>query len=152
MTAAAVSPKHPSLNDCLVVGPPFLIDMCTLLLRFRTHKFAMSTDIEKAFLHVQLAERDRKYTHFLWLSELDYPDSDFTIFRFRVVLFGVVSSPFMLHAALKCHLTTETSAIANDILTNLYVDNVVSGCNSETSAIEYYTEARELMSKANFNL
>ena len=48
MTVAGVSP----LNNCLVVGPPFLIDMCTLLLRFCTHKFALTTDIEKAFLHV----------------------------------------------------------------------------------------------------
>ena len=58
----------------------------------------------------------------------------------------------MLYAALRCHLTAETSPIANDILANLYVDNVVSGCSSESSAIDYYTEARELMSKANFNL
>ena len=130
-----LSSKYPSLNDCLVVGPPFLIDMCTLLLRFRTHKFLVITDIEKAFLHVQLAEEDRRYTHFLWLSELDNPDSDFAIFRFRVVLFGSVSSPFMLHAALRCHLIAETSSIAK--ISNLYVDNVVSGCICKVSAINY---------------
>ena len=78
--SCCLSSKHPSLNDCLVVSLPFLIDMCTLLVRFRTHRFALTTDIEKAFLHVRLAEEDRRYTHFLWLSELDNPDSNFTIF------------------------------------------------------------------------
>ena len=43
-----------SLNDCLMVGPPFLNDLCAILLRFRKHAFALSTDIEKAFLHVKL--------------------------------------------------------------------------------------------------
>ena len=66
------------------MGPPFLIDLCTLLLRFRSHKFALVTDIEKAFLHVQLAEGDRNYTHFLWLSKPDNPKSKFAIYRFRV--------------------------------------------------------------------
>ena len=114
-----LSPNHPSLNDCLVVGPPFLIDMVNLLLRFRTHKYALTTDIKKAFLHMQLAEEDHSYTQFLWLSELDNPNCGLTIFRFRVVLFGSDSSPFMLHTALRHHLTTETSTTASDILTNL---------------------------------
>ena len=144
--------RHPSLNDCLQTGPPFLVDLCTLLLRFRSHRIALVTDIEKAFLHVQLAEKDRSYTHFLWLSEPHNPESQFTIYRFRVVLFGSVSSPFMLHAVLRCHLTTEKSTTTSNILANLYVDNVVSGCSSETRALEYYKEARGLMSKANFNL
>ena len=146
------SPHHPSLNDCLNVGPPFLVDLCTLLLRFRTHKFALVTDIEKAFLHVQLAETDRNYTHFLWLSDPTNPESEFSIYRFKVVLFGSASSPFMLHAALHCHLTAENSNTAKDILANLYVDNVVSGCPTEACALEYYNEARSVMSKANFNL
>ena len=76
------SPHHPCLNDCLEVGPPFLIDLCTLLLRFRMYNIALVTDIEKAFLHVQLDEVDRKFTHFLWLSEADNPESDFEIYRF----------------------------------------------------------------------
>ena len=71
---------------------------------------------------------------------------------YTVVLFGLVSSPFMLHAALKYHLTTEKSTTASDILANLYVDNVVSGCSNETRALEYYKEARCHISKANFNL
>ena len=146
------SPSYPSLNDCLQVGPPFLIDLCTLLLRFRSHRFALVSDIEKAFLHVHLAEKDRSYTHFLWLSEPDNPESLFIIYRFCVVLFGSVSSPFMLHAALQYHLTVENSATASDILANLYVDNIVSGCSSEARALQYYKEARSLMSKANFNL
>ena len=38
------------------------------------------------------------------------------------------------------------------MLRNLYVDNVVTGCESEESAAAYYTTAREIMSDANFNL
>ena len=116
------------------------------------YNIALVTDIEKAFLHVQLDEVDRKFTHFLWLSEADNPESDFEIYRFRVVLFGCVSSPFMLHAALRCHLSNDQSAISNDVLANLYVDNVVSGSSTVPDALEYYHNARELLSKAHFNL
>jgi len=140
------------LNDCLEVGPPFLIDLCTLLLRFRTYNIALVTDIEKAFLHVQLDEGDRRFTHFFWLSEEDNPESSFEIYRFQVVLFGCVSSPFMLHAALRCHLSNEHSAISEDLLANLYVDNVVSGCSTVPDALKYYQNARDLMSNAHFNL
>ena len=41
-----------SLNDCLETGPPFLQHLPAILLRFRAHKFGISADIEKAFLHV----------------------------------------------------------------------------------------------------
>ena len=146
------SPNHPCLNDCLEVGPPFLIDLCTLLLRFRTYNIALVTDIEKAFLQVQLDEADRKFTHFFWLSEVNNPESKLEIYRFRVVLFGCVSSPFMLHAALCCHLSNQHSTISNDVLANLYVDNVVSGCSTVPDALEYYQSARNLMSNAHFNL
>ena len=146
------SQSHPSLNDCLLTGPPFLNDMCSILIRFRIHKYGFSTDIEKAFLHVNLDENDRDYTRFLWLSDNNNPESKFQIYRFKVVLFGSVSSPFMLHAALHYHLTKNTSPVSDDMQNNLYVDNVISGCNSEKDALHYYKQSRAIMSQANFNL
>ena len=65
------------------------------------------TDIEKAFLYVYLAKEDRHYTYFLWLSNPDDPESQFTIYHFRVVLFGSVSSPFMLNAILQLILNKD---------------------------------------------
>ena len=94
------SQNQPSLNDCLMVGPTFLNDMCGILLRFRSHKYGLSTDIEKAFLHVTLNEADHDYTRFLWLSDPTNPESDIIVYRCRAVLFGSVSSPFMVNAAI----------------------------------------------------
>ena len=93
-----------SLNDCLTVGPPFINDLCAILLRFRSHPFALSTDIEKAFLHVKLHQADRDFTRFLWPREPEYVDSDLQIYRFSSVPFGTASSPFMLHATIDLHL------------------------------------------------
>ena len=73
-------------------------------------------------------------------------------YRFRVVLFGSASSPFMLYAALHCRLTQCNSATSADILQNLYVDNILSGCSTEEELLTYYTEARTTLSEANFNL
>ena len=71
------SKDHPSLNDCLMVGPPFQNEICSIMLRFRFHNIALSTDIEKAFLHVNLNEADFDYKRFLWLSIPSDPESAF---------------------------------------------------------------------------
>jgi len=60
-----------SLNDCLMVVPN---NLCAILLRFRGHKFRLSTDIEKGFLYVQLHNDDRNYTRFLWPTLSEQPD------------------------------------------------------------------------------
>ena len=129
MTVVAI--KQRSLNNCLLTGQPQLNYLCCIILRFRLHPVRICTDIKTAFLHIQLHEDDRDYTKFLWLSDPKDPDSEFVTYRFRVVLFGVVCSPFMLNAALHCHLAQYNSPTAQSMLANLYVDNVVSGCPSE---------------------
>ena len=122
------------------------------MLRFRLHKYALSTDIEKAFLHVRLHEDDRNFTRFLWPVQPENPDSLLQTFRFTSVPFGTASSPFMLHATIDLHLRTFHSCVSEDIQRNIYVDNIISGCDTEVQLLEYYTQARNFMQQANFNL
>ena len=58
----------------------------------------------------------------------------------------------MLNATLHYHLSQYRSSIAQDMLTNLYVDNIVTGCESEEDAVQYYNTARSVMKEARFNL
>ena len=141
-----------SLNDCLTVGPPFINDLCTILLRFRLHPFALSTDIEKAFLHIKLHEEDRDFTRFLWPLQPENTNCEFQVYRFASVPFGSASSPFMLNATIDLHLRKFKSPVSDDIRKNIYVDNVISGCTSEHHLIEYYNESRSILRQAGFNL
>ncbi|XP_046861891.1 uncharacterized protein LOC124455244 [Xenia sp. Carnegie-2017] len=57
--SAKVLKSSVSLNDCLHIGPslnPLLFD---ILLRFREQRIALIADIEKAFLNIEVHERDR---------------------------------------------------------------------------------------------
>ena len=146
------SRSDPSLNDCLSQCPDFLNNLCSILLRFHTHNFGVSTDIEKAFLHIYLHEQDRNFTRFFWLANPKDPHSDLQVYRFRTVLFGAVSSPFILYATLYHHLQQYNTPLSQDIQQNLYVDNVISGGKTEAEAVQYYHEARTILSKAGFNL
>ena len=80
-----ISNNHPSLNDCLEVGPPLVNDLCSILLRFRVRNFGLTTDIEKAFIHVKLQEEDRDFTRFLWLSNPEDAESEFDVYHFNLV-------------------------------------------------------------------
>lgn len=127
----------------------FLNDLCSIILRLWTHNFAISTDIEKTFLHINLHDEDRDYT---CLENPTDPNSEFIVYRFKTVLFGAVSSPFILYATLYCHLQQHNTSLSNNIQSNLYVDNIVSGCATEAETIHYYHSAKAILSKAKFNL
>ena len=58
----------------------------------------------------------------------------------------------MLTATLHHHLYSYDNPIAHDMLQNLYVDNIISGCSTEEEAIWYYKEVWSIMIQAKFNL
>ena len=145
--------ESPSLNDCLNSSPPVLNELTFILLRFRQHRYAVTTDIEKAFLNVNLHPDDRDVTRFLWLRDPRDPNSGFVTYRFRTVLFGATSSPFILNATILKHLKSNSDVPASKILRrDLYVDNVISSFHDENECVQYYSENRALMSSAGMNL
>ncbi|VDI05321.1 Hypothetical predicted protein [Mytilus galloprovincialis] len=144
--------NQPSLNDCLMKTPPELNDLSKILVRFRLHRYAITTDIEKAFLHVGLNKDDRDVTRFLWLSNPSDVTSPLMTYRFKVVLFGATCSPFILSATLLKHLQQTNSNTARMLERDLYVDNILTSIDRESDALNFFEQAREMMSKAGFNL
>ena len=105
--SARISSDAPSLNDCLHVGPSLLPDLSALLMKFRVPQIAMTADIEKAFLQVELSEVDRDATRFLGIKNIQEPidvEGNIECYRFRRVLFGASPSLFLLGATLRNHL------------------------------------------------
>ena len=107
------------------------------MLHFQPYAYAFSADIEKAFLHVQLDECDTNCTHFLWLSNPQDPNSPFQPYCFKVVLFGASCSQCSTHIP----LTATPITSVHQCLKKLFVDNVVSGCDTEQDAIQYFLES-----------
>ena len=124
-----------SLNDCLAVGPSLVPLLLEIVLRLRLYKFVCAGDISKAFLRVGLKDSDRDFTRFLWRKSFDDPLSPIIPYRFRVVLFGSASSPFLLQATINHHLSIMGKS---ELSRNLYVDNLHGVANDEQELISFY--------------
>ncbi|XP_011407694.1 PREDICTED: uncharacterized protein LOC100634119 [Amphimedon queenslandica] len=56
---ATAKADSPSLNDCLHTGPSLHRKIFEILVRFRAYPVALASDIEKAFLMIQVAKPDQ---------------------------------------------------------------------------------------------
>ena len=146
--ASAPGPNGVSLNDCLEVGPCLIPSLVDVLLRFRRWRVAVTADISKAFLQVGLRKEDRDVHRFLWLHE-----GRKRVMRFRGVTFGVSSSPFLLNATIRHHLAAyPPSRAITEMSDNFYVDDLLSGADSEQEASSLLSEAQAVMSDAGMTL
>ena len=94
----------------------------------------------KAFLQIGLQEDAKDVTRFLWLRNKNILEVEDNIqaYRFCRVPFGIISSPFLLAATIDYHLKNSDFNIANNIRNNIYVDNVITGTQTVSEAIEFY--------------
>ncbi|XP_028512935.1 uncharacterized protein LOC110232368 [Exaiptasia diaphana] len=154
--ASAKERKHAaSLNDCLHVGPslnPLLID---ILLRFRCNRVVLVGDIEKAFLNVEVDEKDRDYLRFLWVDDINNEQNSVSIFRFCRVVFGLNASPFLLNATIRHHLGKYAELDPNfttRMIEGFYVDDLVTGGNASREVLNLYHKAKSRMAEGGFKM
>ena len=145
---SACGPNGVSLNDCLEVGPTLVPSLVEVLLRFRRWKVAVTADISKAFLQIALRSEDQDCHRFLWQC-----GEQLRVMRFKRVTFGVCCSPFLLGATIRHHLSLyPPSRAVCEMTENFYVDDLVSGADSEKEASTLLHEAQVVMSEANMCL
>ena len=153
--ASAKVSDGPSLNECLYPGPNLLSKIFDILLRFRTNRFAIISDIKQAFLNIEINEEHRDFLRFLWYDDVGKEDAKIIILRFLRVVFGITSSPFLLNGTIRYHCrnySEEDKALLERFLEDLYVDDSTTGVESVEEGVKFYEFAKILMAKAGFEL
>jgi len=152
--SAKPSRQQFSLNDVIYKGRNLLSDLTALLLRFRTHKIVMISDIEKAFHQIRISPADQDYVKFLWIHDPTKPaeGDNLRVLRFTRVTFGIVASPFLLAAVIFYHLKKFAHEFSDLLINSLYADNFLTGLPDVDTAIEFYTFTVNLFRKCSMNL
>ncbi|GFX97639.1 integrase catalytic domain-containing protein [Trichonephila clavipes] len=123
------------------------LSQLNLLISFRSNKIAVLADVEKAFLQISLAPKDKDVVRFL----IDDGENGVQVYRFNRVLFGVNASPFHLAATIKTHIGKYMEKYPDTVRTLdhcFYVDDLVTGEDDAKSAFDLSSKAAKIMSEA----
>ena len=134
--ASAKSSTGTSLNDCLLVGPTVYPPLIDVLLQFRKHRVALTTDVSKMYRGIALIPEDRDLHRFVWQNDPMEPLRDYCMTR---ITFGVSASSFAANMAVKQNTldyATEYPLAAKCVHTSFYVDDGLTGADSAQEAIE----------------
>ena len=97
------------LNDTLLVGPTVHSYLVDVLLRFRLHRIALTTDISWMSCAVELIKSDRDYHQFVWRCNPNQHLRDYGMTR---ITFGVSASPFGTNMAVRQNAIDHISVLS----------------------------------------
>ena len=152
--SAKSEPNQLSLNDCLQLGENYMPSLFDTLLRFRVHAVAMTADIEKAFLQIEIRPSDRDSLRFLWFDDIHKDNPSIVQLRWGRLAFGLKPSPSILGATIRQHISSfqDDSPEVVKVLSRLYADDMSGSFKSAAEALEIYRKSKEILLKGGFNL
>ena len=148
--ASAKSSTGMSLNDTLLVGLTVHPPLIDVLLRFRLHRVALTTDVSKMYQAIELVPPDRDLHRFVWRGSPDDPLLDYQMTK---VTFGVSASSFTTNMAVKQNaldFAMEHPQAAEVVKKSFYVDNSLTEADSVQEAIELQGQLQDLYAKGGF--
>lgn len=141
-----------TLNSLLHVGPKLYTEVFDLLLNFRLFEYAVSADVRKMYLQIQVHPEDRKYQRLIWRPS---PEENLQVYELNTVVFGLTSSPYLAQRVIKLLADLEASkySLASSILQrDIYMDDIVSSMSSEESAVDTCNQLKSLLQSGGFTL
>lgn len=141
-----------SLNDVLMTGPTIQDDLFSILTRFRRHKIAFVSDIEKMYRQIAVHPKHQNYQRIVWREN---PNSEMQHFKLTTVTYGLTCSAYLairsLHQIPKDNEKLPFK-LKKIIKSDFYVDDLLSGCDSVEEAITLYSDLSTTLSHAGFSL
>ena len=146
--------ESPSLNECLEVGGNFMPLLFDTLVRFRSQPIAITADIKKAFLQIEIDEKDRDMLRFLWYDDVLKPQPSVVQYRYRRLVFGLTCSPALLGATIRHHIAKYENDYPEvvKILKRLHADDLSCSVRTPLDAMNIYKQAKNIMLQGGFNL
>ncbi|XP_062537899.1 uncharacterized protein LOC134206228 [Armigeres subalbatus] len=141
-----------SLNDTLLVGPIVQEDLRSIMLRSRVRQIMLVADVEKMFRQVFLVEVDRSLQCILWRFD---PTDPVGVYELNTVTYGTKPAPFLATRTLNQLAMDEGGQYpmaARATTEDTYMDDVITGADTEDAARNLCQELNELMSKGGFKL
>ena len=141
------------LNELLLPGPTLGPSLLAVLLRFREHSTAISSDIRGMFHQVRLLPEDRCLLRFLWrdLKRDAHP----SVYEWQVLPFGTTCSPCCATFALQKHVFDHSKPgedVRDSIERSFYVDNCLQSLPSSDMAKDLVDKLCNLLAAGGFEL
>ncbi|KAG5678622.1 hypothetical protein PVAND_008279 [Polypedilum vanderplanki] len=141
-----------SLNDRLLMGPNWLVDILRPIFHMRMNKIAFTCDVKSMFHRIAICERDQQCQRILWRQD---DSQQMQTYIMQVMLFGPKSSPFSSQfvknkTAEKWERIYPDAAYLLKQLT--YMDDSLSSEGSVEDAIRVASQAIEILKSINWDL
>lgn len=147
---SATTTSGESFNEIQMKGERLQDKLSDILLRFRLPRIALIADIEQMYPQVLIREEDHQLQLILWR---DAPNQPIRTYALNTVTFGMKYAPHSAIRAMRQCAIDEANKfpIASEVaLRDFYVDDLISGCDSEHDAIELYSQMNGLMNAGRF--
>ena len=131
-------------------------ELHNLLLQFRLLPIAITADIEKAYLQINVEKEDRVYFRFLWFENL-FTRRETTLCKYRLtrVIFGATCSQFLLNATINNKIEKYVNIdpdFVKRVKDKFYVDDLNTGVNSIAEGIDLCKKLKVRLQEVQFNL
>lgn len=141
-----------SLNEELFPGPALQNDLPQTITRWRRHKIAFGADIEKMFRQIEVSPEHRPFQQILWRSS---PSEKLSIYQLNTVTYGTTSAPYLSIRVLRQlaqDYRSEFPGASEVLVSDSYVDDVLSGADTVGEAIKLHKDLCTLLKRGGCNL
>lgn len=149
--ASCKSDQGLSLNDCQLIGERRQDKLFTHIARFQIHRIGITGDVRKMYLMVEVVEDQWDLQRIFWREE-GQPIQEYWLTR---LTFGLASAPHCAVRAMQQCAMDEAHRFplaAKVVLRDFYMDDLLTGADTDEEAIELMRQLKELLAAGGFEL
>lgn len=143
-----------SLNENQLSGQKLQNDLTDIILRFRKYKVGVIADIAKMYRQVLIDSRDQHYQKILGRDDAKIGELT-EQWMLKTVTYGMAAAPFLAIRSLRQLAVDEGvnyPEASKTILSDFYVDDMITGYHDETVAVQQAKEITDILARGGFEL